>query len=84
MKHSAFSHHPMVSVAKPIKRHLSNQHIVFPALMCVHVVYDTLVNSKRINYVIINHIPMIYFMPNKIKNDAMSVGERTHTMRDGL
>lgn len=60
IKHLTFSHHPKASVAKYIRHHLSNQHIVFPALMCIHVVYDTLVNSKPINYVIINHIQMIY------------------------
>lgn len=63
----------LVGAERPgtIHRHLSNQHIVLPAIdrVCVSLASSLrlvcsptrrLVNSERINYVIINHIRMIY------------------------
>lgn len=64
-------------------RHLSNQHIVSPPYRVP--VYAGLfmveVNSQRINYVIINHSPMIYCLDYcLIKLNGDVCRQRTHTM----
>jgi hypothetical protein len=68
--------HPK-SVRNIGSRHLSNQHIVSAASM--PRLFMILVNIQRINYVIINHVDMIYCVDYcLIKLKTMSVGERTH------